>query len=201
MPVTGDKPTERLGGDHVQGCQFRHDEFGCNSTVEGEQRWHAGGRIERAHHTDGAVDEARSLAAVQSDRLGTIRREYVHVIAAMQDAAKESSRPPLAAPQPKTLLGSLQEASEHEDKTKIYEALTPKLRDLIRKKLDFRPYLKSKIAVLKESALEHGWENTDDVDIDAVNKKLGAGIASGAIRSTQERESVELQGGSPFRSN
>ncbi len=104
-------------------------------------------------------------------------------------------------PSPKTLLGSLQEASEHEDKAKIHEALTPELRDLIRENLDFRPYLKSKIAVLKELAIEHGWENTDDVDIDAVNKILGEGIVSGAIRSTQERDSVELQGGSPFRSN
>ena len=99
------------------------------------------------------------------------------------------------------LIVSLQEASEHEDKTKIFGALTPELRDLILKKLDFRPYLKSKIAVLKELAIEHGWENTDDVDIDAVNKILGEGIVSGAIRSTQERDSVELQGGSPFRSN
>ena len=61
--------------------------------IEGEQRWHAGGRIDRVHHTDGAVDEACNLAAVQSDILGTVRREYVHLNAAMQDAAKASGRP------------------------------------------------------------------------------------------------------------
>lgn len=104
-------------------------------------------------------------------------------------------------PSAKTLLGSLQEASEHEDKGRIFEALTPELRGLIRNELDFRPYLKSKISVLKELVIEHGWENTYDVDISLVNQTLGAGIETGAIRSTQERDCVELQGGSPFRSN
>ena len=85
---------------------------------------------------------------------------------------------------PKTILESLQEASELTDKSEIYEALTPELGALI-KSLDYRAYLTSKIAVLLEKVKENGWENMADIDIQAVNDELEARIKSGEIQSTE----------------